>query len=101
MNKEPVIKHDLSFLEDGKKIMLKALIGLADGFYEDSDTSTFRRILRYGNCNSLVAILTNSPVFALGIIHIAAYSNSIFVYLDDTSDNRSYLIREYSFFKIH
>lgn len=100
MNKEPEIKHDLSFLEDDERIMLKELIGLTDGFYEDSDASTFRRIVRYRNRNSLISILTNSPVFFRGIIHIAAYSNSVRVYLDDTNDNRSYLIREYSFFKI-
>lgn len=94
MNKGPEIKHDLSSLEDDERIMLKELIGLTDGFYEDSDASTFRR-------NSLIAILTNSPAFSRGIIHIAAYFNSIFVYLDDTRDNRSYLIREYPFIKIH
>lgn len=98
MNKEPEIKHDLSFLKDDERIMLKELIGLADGFYEDSGAGTSRRILRYRNRNSLIAILTNSPIFFRGIIHIAVYSMCIFVYLDDLNDNRFYLIREYTFF---
>lgn len=101
MNKKPEIKHNLSFLKDDERVMLRELIGLADDFYKDSDASTSRRILRHMNRNSLVAILTNSPVFFRGIIHIAAYYNSVFVYLDDTSDNRSYLIRVYPFYKIH